>query len=114
MRGPALDRLAALAQLRALRAARRLAPHQAEADALRARIAGLREALPAGSPGDVAEAVLRDRHMLWRQSQLVRLTQDLARAEAQAQPLREAQALERGREAVIARLGGRAHRDQFD
>jgi hypothetical protein len=48
--------------------------------------------------------MVRERHARWRQDRLARLMPELARAEAAAQPMREACARDRAREAVLARL----------
>jgi hypothetical protein len=108
------DRLAALAALRAMRTAHRLAPQQAEIDRMKARITSLRAPLSA-APMDLAEAAIQDRHASWRQGQIVVLTERLARAEAAAQPLREEQARDRAREQILTKLARRKGRgDQVD
>ncbi|TFL18434.1 hypothetical protein [Jannaschia formosa] len=106
MTDPRLARLAQLAALRSLRSAARLAPARAQADALRGHVAALREA-PRGEVADITQAMVQDSHDRWRAEEMRRLSMRLALAEAKAQPLREAHARDRAREAVLEKLQGR-------
>lgn len=109
-RPPASDtaRLALLHRLAALRADRsaaRLARAQAAIDTLEVRAASLRE--PLAPEPDPRLAAIGDVHERWRRGQLVALNREIAGRRAHAEPLREAQARDRAREMVLARLSGK-------
>jgi hypothetical protein len=114
-----LRRLTDLAQLRALGAEQRLAPHLQRASAIKAEIAALSDrrgalaaalsgTMPAGDGAGTPDACLSAH--LHAQSELLRQRQaalylDLARAEAETGPLRAAASRARGRVAALERLG---------
>lgn len=103
------DRLHLLGQLAALRAQRSaaaLARRMTILTELEARDAALRNATPQDT-ADLTHLIARDRHDTWRGQQLAKLSLDLARANAQVQPYREAHSRDLAREQVIARLRSR-------
>jgi hypothetical protein len=107
-----MRQLGELAALRSARSAARLAPHEARLRRLKSEADALRP-VPAAPSVDLLEAVLRDRHARWREDALLRAMAALARAEAEAQPLREAQARDRAREAVLEKLAARVRRKRI-
>ncbi|MEM9796283.1 MAG: hypothetical protein AAF919_07325 [Pseudomonadota bacterium] len=105
MRRKESDMMQSLAELRVTRSAGRLARVQVRIDDLQARAEALRRV--DGAPVEsVTEARVRDKWAIWRAGEVVRLNGEIARLEAQAQPLREANARDRARRAVLARLLG--------
>ncbi|WP_281824929.1 hypothetical protein [Jannaschia rubra] len=104
-----LDMLGQLAGLRADRSAARLAKVQVLIDRLQGKLDALRDAAP-GTPGSIAEAVMRDRWHRWRAGQIAELNLQIARLEGIAQPHREAHARDAARQAVLERLKKKARR----
>ncbi|MEO0859498.1 MAG: hypothetical protein AAFY65_02710 [Pseudomonadota bacterium] len=98
-----LTALLALAHLRADKSALMLAKAQGVVDELGRRHRALRDAAHAGT-GDISEMVIQDRHDQWREEQLFRLSIAMARAEAQAQPFREAHGRDVARAKVLEKL----------
>lgn len=95
--------LSQLAALRAERSAALLARKLAVLSELQRRDQALRQPSPLESD-DLAHRIVADRHDIWRQGELAKLSVLLARAEAEAQPFRERHARDVARREVIGRL----------
>ncbi|MEM7641910.1 MAG: hypothetical protein AAF366_05225 [Pseudomonadota bacterium] len=102
MKAAGLDRLQALADLRAQRSGQVLARAQTAIADLEARADGLRA--PLAPAQDIESEIARDRHGRWRTNQLRRLNLEIAGRRAHAEPLRKAHGRDRARAEVLERL----------
>ncbi|MGB3406448.1 MAG: hypothetical protein WBA67_03055, partial [Jannaschia sp.] len=73
---------------------------------LQRRAVGLRDAGTVEAT-TIAELIVQDRHDAWRHAELSKLTLQLAKANAVAQPLREAHARDVARQQVVSKLSKR-------
>jgi hypothetical protein len=102
VRGGDLNRLLELARLRADLSAQKAARASARVAALAAQADALR--VPVSAADDLQTARAQDRHALWRGTQLRTINLQLARASAEAEPLRHAHARDRARVMVLEKL----------
>lgn len=102
MKTTGLDRLQALADLRAQRSAQVLARAQAAITDLEQRAEALRT--PLAPAEDIEGEIARDQHDRWRTDQLRHLNLEIAGRRAHAEPLRKAYGRDHARAEVLERL----------
>ncbi|MEM8823422.1 MAG: hypothetical protein AAGF30_07425 [Pseudomonadota bacterium] len=102
MRTEGLDRLRALADLRAQKSGQALAQALQGITELEARADALRT--PLADSSDIATAIARDRYANWRATQLRELNLEIANLRAAAEPLRTTHGRDRARAEVLQQL----------